>query len=244
VETQLHEIAAGIFRLSTLLPGVGGPAGMTFNQFLIVADEPLLFHCGQRALFPSVSQALRRVIDPERLRWVSYSHAEADECGALNEWLTAASGATAVQGRLGCSLWLTDQALRPPRALADGEVVDLGGKRVRFIATPHVPHCWDAALLYEETTGTLFTSDLLTHLGNGPAITSEDALEPATALEQKLKYTPISAQTAPTVRKLAALEPRTLAVMHGSSFAGDGKRVLEGLASFYDRQLRASLTQS
>jgi len=242
METRVQEIAAGIFRLSTLVP-TAGAGGMTFNQFLLVADEPMLFHCGQKALFPSVSKAAGSVIDLHRLRWIGYSHLEADECGALNDWLAASPNATVAHGRMGCNLWLNDQALRPPRVLADGEVVDLGGKRVRFIATPHVPHCWDAALLFDESTGTLFTSDLLTQFGDPPSLTSGDVLGPATAVEQRLKFTPISAQTAPTVRKLADLNPSTLAVMHGSSYSGAGKPVLDGLASFYDAQLRAGLGQ-
>jgi hypothetical protein len=131
METQVDEIAAGIYRLATFVPGVGGPAGMTFNQFLVEADEPLLFHCGQRSVFASVSAAVRRVLPLERLRWISYSHAEADECGSLNDWLAAAPQATAAQGGIGCNIWLNDAAMRPPRALRDGEVIDLGGKRVR-----------------------------------------------------------------------------------------------------------------
>jgi flavorubredoxin len=241
MDTQVHEIAAGIFRLSTLVPGPGGPAGMTYNQFLIVADEPMLFHCGQHALFPSVSQAASRVIALDRLRWISYSHAEADECGALNDWLAAAPNAVAAHGRMGCNLWLNDQAIRPPRMLADGEVMDLGGKRVRHIATPHVPHCWDAAVLFEETTGTLFTTDLLTQFGDAPPVTSHDVLDTAIAIEKRLKFTPITAQTAPTVRKLGLLEPTTLAIMHGSSYSGAGKPVLEGLAGFYEEQLKAEI---
>ena len=165
METKVDEIAERIYRLSTFLPSVG-PSGFTFNQFLVDAEEPLLFHCGQRALFPAVSQAVARLLDLRRLRWIAFSHIEADECGSLNEWLAAAPDATVTHGAIGCAIWLNDQAPRPPRALADGEVLDLGGRRVRRLDTPHVPHCWDAGLLYEETTGTLFTSDLLTHVGN------------------------------------------------------------------------------
>jgi len=238
VDTHVQEIAAGIFRLSTFVSTAGGAGGMTYNQFLILGDEPMLFHCGQKALFPAVSAAASRVLDLKHLRWIGYSHLEADECGALNDWLQAAPGSTVVHGRMGCNLWLNDQALRPPRMLADGEVLALGGKRMRFIATPHVPHCWDAALFYEEATGTLFTSDLLTQFGPAQAVTSADILGPATALELKLKFTPISAQTAPTVRRLADLNPAMLAIMHGPSYSGPGQAVLEGLAGFYDAELR------
>lgn len=237
MQTRVDEIAARIYRLSTFLPAVG-PRGLTFNQFLLDADEPLLFHCGQRALFPAVSEAAARVMDLRRLRWIAFSHVEADECGALGEWLAAAPEATVTHGAIGCAIWLNDQAPRPPRALADGEVLDLGGRRVRRLDTPHVPHCWDAGLLHEETTGTLFTSDLLTHAGDPPALSSGDLLEPAIAAERQFGYTTISPATGTTIRRLAALRPRTLAVMHGSSFSGDAAPVLERLATFYDGVLR------
>jgi flavorubredoxin len=236
MQTRVDEIAERVYRLSTFLPAVG-PSGFTFNQFLVDADEPLLFHCGQRALFPAVSQAVARVMDPARLRWIAFSHVEADECGALGEWLAAAPAATVTHGAIGCAIWLNDQAPRPPRALADGEILDLGGRRVRRLDTPHVPHCWDAGLLYEETTGTLFCSDLFTHVGDPPALTDGDILGPAVAAETRFGYTAVTPATGPTIRRLATLAPRTLAVMHGSSFAGAGAPLLERLADFYDDQL-------
>ena len=241
METRVDEIAERVYRLSTFLPAVGAK-GFTFNQFLVDAEQPLLFHCGQRSLFPSVSGAVSRIMDPRRLRWIAFSHVEADECGALGEWLAAAPEATVTHGAIGCAIWLNDQAPRPPRALADGEVLDLGGRRVRRLDTPHVPHCWDAGLLYEEVTGTLFTSDLFTHLGDPPALTDGDILERAMAAEQHFGYTPLSPRTGATIRRLAGLEPRTLAVMHGSSFSGAGAPVLERLADFYDDLLQKSAT--
>ena len=237
METKVDEIAERIFRLSTFLPTLG-PSGFTFNQFLVDAEQPLLFHCGQRALVPAVSQAVARIMDVRRLRWIAFSHIEADECGALGEWLNAAPEATVTHGAIGCSIWLNDQAPRPPRALTDGEVLDLGGRRVRRLDTPHVPHCWDAGLLYEETTGTLFTSDLFTHVGNPPALTDGDILGPAVAAEKRFGYTALTPSTGITIRRLAKLEPRTLAVMHGSSYSGDAAPVLETLAGFYDDLLR------
>ena len=237
METRVDEIAERIYRLSTFLPSVG-PRGLTFNQFLVDAGEPLLFHCGQRALFPAVSRAAARIIDLRRLRWIAFSHIEADECGALAEWLEVAPDATVTHGRIGCAIWLNDQAPRPPRALADGEVIDLGDRRVRRLDTPHVPHCWDAGLLYEETTSTLFTSDLFTHAGDPPALTDGDLVGPATAAEQQFHFTAVTPATGATIRQLAALQPRTLAVMHGSSFAGDAPAVLGSLADFYDDLLR------
>ena len=237
METTTDEIAPGIYRLSTFLPAVG-PKGFTFNQFLVDAEQPLLFHCGQRALFPAVSQAVARIIELRKLRWIAFSHIEADECGALGEWLGAAPDATVTHGAIGCAIWLNDQAPRAPRALADGEVLDLGGRRVRRLDTPHVPHCWDAGLLYEETTGTLFTSDLFTHVGNPAPLTDGDILGPAMAAEKQFGYTPLSPRTGATIRRLAKLEPRTLAVMHGSSFSGGAAPVLETLATFYDDLLQ------
>jgi len=242
METKVDEIAAGVYRLSTLVPGVGGPAGLTFNQFLIDADEPLLFHCGLRQMFPLVSAAASRVIDLKRLRWITFSHTEADECGAMNEWLAVAPDSTPAHGRVGCNIWVKDAATRPPRALADGELIDLGGKKVRRIDTPHTPHCWDAGLIYEETTGTLFTSDILTQVGDGPATTRGDVLGPALATERMLSFTSLTPGTAPTIRRLAALEPKTLAIMHGPSFLGEGGAVLEALAAFYEEQLRKAVS--
>jgi flavorubredoxin len=233
METRVHEIAERIYRLSTFLPAVG-PRGLTFNQFLVDAEQPLLFHCGQRALFPAVSAAAARVMDLRRLRWVTFSHIEADECGALGEWLAAAPEATVAHGAIGCAIWLNDQAPRPPRALRDDEVLDLGGRRVRRLDTPHVPHCWDAGLLYEETTGTLFTSDLFTHAGDPTAVTGADIVGPATEAEKQFGYTALTPAAGATIRRLARLEPRTLAVMHGSSYSGASAPALESLAHFYD----------
>jgi flavorubredoxin len=243
METKVDEIADKIYRFSTLIPGVAGPAGLTFNQFLIDADEPLLFHTGQRPLFAAISAAAARIIELRKLRWITFSHVESDECGALNEWLAIAPKATAAHGRVGCNIWLNDMADRPPRALINGEILDLGGKKVHRIDTPHLPHCWDAGLIYEETTGTLFTSDVFTHPGDVPALTENDILGPALALEKFLPFTAVSPETVSTLRKLAALSPRKLALMHGSSFSGDGRVPLEALASHYEEKLRASIAK-
>ncbi|HKM99227.1 MAG TPA: MBL fold metallo-hydrolase [Candidatus Binataceae bacterium] len=241
METRIDEIADHIYRLSTFVPEVAPPAGITFNQFLIDADEPMLFHCGQRFLFPAVSAAAARLLDLKKLRWITFSHVESDECGSLNEWLDAAPNATAAHGRIGCNIWLNDTATRPPRALANGEVLDLGGKRVRRIDTPHVPHCWDAGLIFEETTRTLFSSDLLFQFGDGPAIANGDILPAALDAEEKFRATGITIDTASTVRRLAALAPRTIAIMHGSSVASDAGRVLEDLAVYYNERLRTGV---
>ena len=220
MNTTTHEIAADVFRFSTFVPEVS-PEGFTFNQFLIRADEPLLFHCGHRAMFPQISEALRRVIDPGSLRWISFGHVEADESGAMNAWLAAAPHAQVVHGQLACDVSLNDLADRTPRPLQDGEALDLGGKRVRFFHTPHVPHGWEAGVFFEETDATLLCGDLLAHIGNGAAITQSDIVGPALASEQMFHAMSLSPNTGEVLERLAALEPRTLALMHGSSFSGD-----------------------
>lgn len=170
METKIDEIADDIFRLSTFIADAP-PHGFTFNQYLIKADAPLLFHCGGRSLFPLVSKAAATLLPLHTLRWISFGHVESDECGSMNQWLEAAPEAQVFHGAIACMVSLEDLADRPTRALANGEVIDLGGKRVRYIDTPHVPHAWESGLIYEESTKTLFTGDLFTQLGNGPAMT-------------------------------------------------------------------------
>src|SRR5258708_15779746 len=146
--TRINEIADGIYRLSTFVPEVAPPYGLTFNQFLIKAEQPLLFHLGHRRMFPAISAAVAKIMPLDRLRWLTFSHVEADECGGLNDWLAAVPGATVAHGAVGCNIWLRDAASRPPRVLADRQVLDLRGKRVRRLDTPHLPPGWDAGLLY------------------------------------------------------------------------------------------------
>ena len=232
--TTIDEIADDIYRISTFIPQVG-PDGFAFNQFLVDADEPLLFHTGMRALYPLVSEAVAKVVPVEALRWISFGHLEADESGSMNMWLAAAPESQVTFGQLGCDISLNDLADRPPRPLADGEVLDLGGKRVRQVSTPHVPHGWEAQVLFEETTGTLLCGDLFTHTGNRPALTTDDVLEPAMDAEQVFHSTALAPQTGATLRRLGDLEPTTLAIMHGSSFQGDGKRALYDLATYYEK---------
>ena len=236
MSTTVDEIADGIFRLSTWVPDIAPPAGFTFNQFLVVGDEPLLFHTGPRAMFPLVSEAVSRVLPVERLRWITFGHVEADECGSMNQWLAAAPRSEIAHGGLGCMVSLNDMADRPPRPLADGEVVDLGGKRVRHIDTPHVPHAWEARVLYEETTGTLLCGDLFTSLGNGPALTADDIVEPAMEAEAIFRATCLAPDTAAVMRRLGDLAPNVLGLMHGSSYNGDGAKALYDLASAYESQ--------
>ncbi|MFO1086599.1 MAG: MBL fold metallo-hydrolase [Reyranellaceae bacterium] len=236
MKTEVSEIADRIYRLSTFVPAVG-PTGLTFNQFLIDADEPLLFHYGQRSLFPLISAAVKSVIPLDKLRWTTCSHVEADESGALNQWLAAAPKATPAHGQVGCNIWLRDMADRDPRVLANDEVIDLGGKRVRWLDTPHVPHNWDAGVIYEETTGTLFCSDLFTQFGPATPTTESDIVGPAIATEQAVPYMPVTKLTEPTLRRLAGLKPTTIALMHGPAFKGDGAAALTGLADHYRNRL-------
>jgi flavorubredoxin len=234
MQTTVDEVADGIYRISTYIPEIAPPAGFTFNQFVIDAEEPLLYHTGMRQLFPVVSAAVAKIVPLERLRWIAFAHVEADEGGAMNEFLAAAPHAEVAHGHAGCTLSLNDMADRPPRPLGDGEVLDIGGKlvrrRVRNVDTPHVPHNWESRVLFEETTATLFCGDLGTHVGGGPAVTDEDIVERALQAESAFRQIScLSAMTA-TLRSLATLQPRTLALMHGSSYRGDGGAVLEALA--------------
>lgn len=232
MKTEVTEIADRIYRLSTFVPQVG-PTGFTFNQFLIDAEEPVLFHYGHRSMFPLISAAVASVIPLEKLRWTACSHVEADESGAINEWLAAAPNVTPMHGLTGIRIWVTDMANRAPRTLDNNEAVDLGGKKVRWLDTPHVPHNWDAGLIYEETTGTLFSSDLFTQVGPCAATTTGDIVDAAIKTEQAIPFMPSTPQAETTLRRLAALAPKTIALMHGPTFKGDGAAALNALANHY-----------
>jgi flavorubredoxin len=237
METIVTEIANKIYRISTYVE----PADLRFNQYLIDADEPLIFHTGLLRLFPLVSAAVAKVIPLEKIRWITFGHYEADECGAMNNWLAASPEAQIAHGEVGCMVSVADTAAREPRPLQDGEVIDLGGKRVRYTYTPHVPHGWDAGLLFEETTRTLLCGDLFSQSGNTPAITQSDIVGPAFQTEDLYQATVLQSITAPTIRKLAEFNPTTLALMHGPAFKGNGKQALFDLADGYERRFKASL---
>ena len=239
METRINEIADGIFRLSTFVPEIAPPAGFTFNQFLVLGDEPLLFHTGLRRMFPLVREAVARILPPEQLRWIAFGHYEADECGAMNEWLAVAPDAQVAHGQTATLVSLNDTADRTPRMLADGEAIELGGgRRVRYIDTPHVPHGWEAGVLFEESTKTLLCGDLFTQLGDGAALTTSDIVAPAIVAEDIFNYSSLHPSMGATIRRLAALSPRTLALMHGPSFDGDGSAALCALAGEYERRMR------
>lgn len=234
--TRIDEIANRIFRISSFVPEIG-PTGFTFNQYLIDDEQPLLFHTGPRRAFPTLAEAISSITPVEGLRWITFGHVESDECGAMNELLAAAPNAEVAHGLLGCLVSLDDMADRAPVPLADGQVIELGSHRVRHIDTPHVPHAWEARVLYEESTGTLLCGDLFTQLGDGPAITGDDIVAPAAQAEDVFQASCITPRTGPTIRDLAKLEPTTLAVMHGSCFSGDTTAALHALADDYDRRL-------
>lgn len=242
MQTRIAEIADGIYRLSVLVPDIAPPAGFTFNHFLVLGDEPLLFHTGFRRMFPILREGLARIIPPETLRWIAFGHYEADECGAMNEWLAIAPHAQVAHGQTGVLVSLNDMADRAPRILADGEAIELGrGKRLRFFDTPHIPHGWDAGVMMEEGTGTLLCGDLFTQTGDGPALTEGDVVGPAIAAEDLFRYSALNPGMGATIRRLAGLAPRRLALMHGPAFAGDGAAALNALADDYDRRVRAAL---
>jgi len=240
MQTKIDEIADGVFRLSTYVPDIAAPAGLAFNSFLVRGEEPLLFHTALRKMFPLNREAVAKLIPVGKLRWIAFGHYEADECGALNEWLAAAPNAQVAHGQTGVLVSLNDMADRAPRVLADGEVIDLGrGKRVRYIDTPHTPHGWDAGVMFEEATGTLLCGDLFTQTGDGPGLTEGDIVGPAIAAEDLFGYSSLNPHMGSTVVGLAGLAPRTLALMHGPSFTGDGAAALRALGEAYGRRVAA-----
>jgi flavorubredoxin len=227
--TRIDEVAGGIYRISTPVTVV--PGGFTFNQYLIADQEPLLFHTGPRRMFPLVREAIETVLPPARLRHIGLSHFEADECGAMNEFLAVAPEASPVCGRIAAMVSVDDFADRKARALADGESVVLGRHEVRWLDTPHVPHAWECGFLFEERTRTLLCGDLFTQPGAKPApLTRDDILEPSEAMRGELDYWAHSTGTRATLERLAGLAPRTLACMHGSAWEGDGGGLLRALA--------------
>ena len=236
MQTQIAEIADGIFRLSTFVPEIAAPAGFAFNSFLVRGDQPLLFHTGLRKMFPLNRDAVAKLMPVEKLRWIAFGHYEADECGAMNDWMAVAPNAQVAHGATGCLVSLNDMADRAPRILGDGEVVDLGGKRVRYIDTPHTPHGWDAGVMFEESTGTLLCGDLFTQLGDNPALTSGDIVGPAIQAEDLFQYSALAPGMGSAIRRLAPLKPKTLALMHGPSFQGDGAAALHALADNYEKR--------
>ncbi|HSC24339.1 MAG TPA: MBL fold metallo-hydrolase [Casimicrobiaceae bacterium] len=229
--TNIAEVAPDIYRINTPVSIPGGPA-FNFNQYLLVDDEPLLFHTGPRRMFALVREAIDRVMPAERLRYVGFSHFEADECGALNDFLAIAPGATPLCGRIAALVSVNDVADRPPRALGDGETLSLGTHALRWFDTPHTPHAWECGLTMDTTTSTFFCGDLFTQGGSGhPALTEGDILEPSERFRKAMDYYAHAPQTAAILERLAAERPTTLACMHGSAWRGNGAALLRGLSA-------------
>ena len=228
--TNLHEVAPGIHRINTPVANPDG-SKFNFNQYLALDDEPLLFHTGPRRMFPLVAEAIGKLVPLERLRWVAFSHYEADECGSLNDFLAAAPHAVAVASPVAVMVSVSDIAIRPPRALADGEVLRTGRRAFKWLDAPHVPHAWENGFLMELETKTLLCGDLFT-MGESidGAITERDILGPSEAFRAPMDYYAHSPQTAATLEKLAREHPQVLAVMHGSAYRGDGAALLRALA--------------
>lgn len=241
--TTIDEIVDGIFRISTPLPPSDAmPAGFTFNQYLIVDENPLLYHTGLRRMFPLTCQAIASVMPVDTLRYVAFSHVEADECGALNGFLEAAPNAEPLCSEIAAMVSIGDLADRPPRALADGETVKLGRHTVTWIATPHLPHAWECGHLYEKKTATLFCGDLFTQFGaEHPAVTEDDILETSEQARAAFDYYSHTSGCLALIEKLAKLEPKTLACMHGAAWRGDGATLLRALGQRLARQGAASL---
>jgi flavorubredoxin len=230
---NITEVAPDVYRLSLFVPEFD----LQFNQFLVKDDEPLLFHTGMRGIFPSVREAVAKIIDPAQLRHIGFSHFEADECGALNEWLAVAPNAEAVCSFVGAVVSVNDFAVRPARGLSDGDSFSTGKYRFRFVQTPHLPHGWDAGVLFEETNGTLFSSDLFHQLGDVETLTDQSIIERVretfTAYDdtQLAGYQPYTRQTESNLDKLIRLKPSTIAAMHGSTYIGDGAQALRDLGA-------------
>ncbi|MGI6415195.1 MAG: hypothetical protein ACOX1P_05955 [Thermoguttaceae bacterium] len=228
--TNVHEVAEGIYRINTPVQFEGG-GGFSFNQYLVVDDDPLLFHTGLRKLFPLVREAVASVLPLERLRYIAFSHVEADECGSLNEWLAAAPQSVPLCGAVAAMVSINDLADRAPRAIADGERISLGTHSVRWLDAPHLPHAWECGFLTEERTSTLLCSDLFTQGGaDCPPLTGSDILGPSEAFRHRMDYFSHTKNARALLEKLASTEPATLACMHGSAWHGDGSKLLRALA--------------
>ena len=229
----ITEIADDVFRISNLI----SEFNLQFNQFLIRDDEPLLYHTGMRSIFPQVKEAVASLIDPADLRWIGFSHFEPDECGSLNEWLAVAPSAQAVTSEVGAIVYVGDFAIREPRSLANKEILSTGSHRFVLHRTPHLPHGWDASMLFDETTGVLFCSDLFHQTGDVEPVTESSVVERfrETLLRYQegplANYMPLTPHTEAALSRLAQLKPSVCATMHGSTFIGDGATALTDLGS-------------
>ena len=235
--TRIEEVASGIYRINTPYYQDVIPGGFSFNQYLVVDDEPLLFHAGLRRLFPLIQEAIAAVMPVEKLRYVGISHFEADEAGALNDFLRVAPHAKPLCSDIGAMVSINDFADRPAKGMADGEVISLGRHKMKWISTPHVPHGWDCGFLFDQTTETLLCGDLFTQGGsNTPATTEQDILAPSELFRKPLDYFAHAKDTAGSLERLAATNPRTLACMHGSAYKGNGGALIRELSAILTRE--------
>ena len=238
--TRIDEVAAGIYRINTPLRVDAIPGGFNLSQYLIVDDEPVVFHTGWRRWFPFVSEAIAKVVPLERIRHVGYSHFEGDESGAMNEFLAAAPQAVPFASQVGVLTSLEDQADRPPRGLTDGEEFSIGSKTLQWIYTPHVPHGWDCGVLFDKSSQTLLCGDLFTQPGaDTPPLTESEVLTASEGMRKAMEYYAHATNTRTILERLAALMPTTLACQHGSAYRGDGAALLRSLAGILDQERRA-----
>jgi flavorubredoxin len=233
--TNITEIASDLFRICTYVPEID----LQFCQFLVRDEQPLLYHTGMRQIFPVVRESVAKLVDPATIRWIGFSHYEPDECGSLNDWLAIAPSAQAVCSQIGAMVFVDDGALRPARPLADGERLTTGAHTWRLLWTPHLPHGWDASMLFDETSRTLLCSDLLHQNGDAEPTAGAGVLERSAAALRAYQATPLRdylpycTRTEVNLARLAALQPKACATMHGSTFLGDGGRALTELGSVY-----------
>ena len=237
MEARTTEVADGVFQITTHIEQMD----FSFNQYLVTGDEPMLFHTGGRGLFPGVREAVASVLPVESLRWISFGHVEADECGSMNQWLAAAPAASVTHGMTGCMVSLNDLCDRPPVAIANGDARDIGGHVMQWHDTPHVPHGWEAGVIYDASTKTLFCGDLFTRLGSFAPSSDADVVGPAIAAEDLFHASSLNPNSGVIVRGLAELDVNTLALMHGPAYTGDCRAALLALADDFDRRCEVTL---
>lgn len=231
--TRIDEVGAGLFRINT--PVRDMPGGFSFNQYLLVDDEPLLFHTGPRLMFELVREAIAHVLPVDKLRWIAFSHVESDECGSLNQLLAVAPNASPLCSQVAAIVSMNDLADRPPRPMADGETIAIGKRTLTWLDAPHLPHAWECGYLADVENGTLFCGDLFTQPGADTAPSTEgDILAPSEAFRKEMDYYSHTKRAAKLIEKLAATQPTTLACMHGSSWRGDGVKLLRALGDALD----------
>jgi|JI8StandDraft_1071087.scaffolds.fasta_scaffold03654_5 flavorubredoxin len=233
MKTNIEEINDQIFRISTYLPRTK----LTFNQFLILADDPVLFHCGQNFLFSNIQESIKKVIKPEMIRWVSFSHVESDECGSLLQWMDQKKDLQVFHGKIGSNIWLNDFPGLKPKTIENCSTIDIGGRTLQWLDTPNVPHNWESGMVIDEKTQTLFCSDLFTQSGDAPAITFHSIIEKTIEMEDLIGFSNPTKRTLDLLDMLIQKDPKCLAAMHGSTYIGQGAEQLRDLKSYYLKKI-------